>query len=281
MESKLLIEELIQKIKEKKELSSLDNNTIEELLSKELQNTKINLEKYSSFNQFYRSSICKKIISNVRSKLREIYGVFIKEGMELSQLKNITSYDDKIINKILSQHQSSNERLHIYSSIYKKIFEIIKLPKKYKLLDLACGYNPLSYKYLPTKPEYYLASDLSSKDMNIIKEFFIKTKIKGDTIALDLTKKSSILKLNEQNFDVCFLFKALDSLESISRHSSKKLIAELNCKHFVVSFPSKTIGGKKQISKDKRSWFENFCHKNNFEFKFFEFDNEIFYIFDK
>lgn len=287
MESELIISELITQIKSKKELSTLNDEFIKEILLKQLKELKIDFSKYNSFKQFSRSSICKNIISKTRSQLRIIYGVFIKEpSSNLKKILNeISTYDDEKINLILASHQSSYERLNYYQEIYKKIFSILfdlKLKKDFSILDLACGFNPIAYKYLPIKPTYYLASDLSNQDMNFIKDFFIKTKISGDAISLDLTNLKSIEKLNSlQNFDVCFLFKALDSLESSSRHISKKLISNLNCKFFVVSFPTKTLGGKKQILESKRSWFEKFCEKNNYILHTTDLNNELFYIFSK
>jgi len=84
--------------------------------------------------------------------------------------------------------------------------------------------------------------------------------------------------LATQKPTLCFLFKALDSLESVTRHSSKALLASLQADFLVVTFSLVTIGGKKQITMSKRSWFEHFCTAQKWLFERFETPNELIYI---
>ncbi|MGE0793260.1 MAG: hypothetical protein AB7V77_03735 [Candidatus Woesearchaeota archaeon] len=291
MEIELIKNIICDKIKEKKELNSLDNDFVKSQLNNFLLKNKINLEKlFSKYNdpkKFQKSSYFKEIISGVRSNLREIYGVFIKKSLSEFNKKilSINSFEDEVILNILKSHQSSNERLQHYSNLYEEIFNILfdlGLSKKYSVLDLACGFNPFAYNFFKVKPQFYFASDLSQEDMSLVNLFFKKLKISGEAKALDLLNPESINFLNnQQKFDVCFLFKALDSLETKQRHSSKNLISSLNCKYFVVSFPKLTIGGKKSISESKRTWFEKFCIKEFKKFEKFELPNEVLYIFSK
>lgn len=277
---------LIEKIKSKKELSSLDDDYVEKILQKFLKNKKIAFEKYSTIKQFEKSNTCKEIISQTRSQLRELYGVYIKQNLFIyeDKIKQINSYDAELIEVILKSHQSSNERINNYSEtynlIFQKLFEI-GLAKKFTLIDLACGVNPFSYKYFPEKPTYYFASDLSKQDMDLINIFFKNAKINGIAKAYDLLDEQNILEINKKEYDLCFLFKALDSFEKIKRHFSKKLISELNAKYFVVSFAKVTIGGKKTIGENKRFWFENFLTKEDIRFEKIDLINEIYYVFKK
>jgi 16S rRNA (guanine(1405)-N(7))-methyltransferase len=285
MEYQSITLELIKLIKNKKELNSLDDSLIETHLLKYKNEINSILNKYTSFKQFQKSAVCKDIISSIRADLREIYGVFIKTNLNNFEknIAKLNNYEDPLIEKILSGHQSSIERLNHYSKTYILIFNKLfewGLNKKYSLIDLACGFNPFAYKYLPIKPTKYLASDLSTKDMSLINSFFKNTKIKGEAIALNLLSQNDtdILK---NHYDVCFLFKALDSLESKSRHSSKKLISKINSDFFVISFPKKTIGGKKEIKLSKRTWFERFSDQNFSKKEVFEIENETFYLLKK
>ena len=285
MEFESIITELTQLIKNKKELKPLDDSLINSCILKNKKDLDSIIEKYTSFKQFQKSTLCKEIISKIRADLREIYGIFIKTNLNTFETKinQLKTYEDPLIEKILLSHQSSMERLNYYTKIYSLIFEKLiewGLNKKYSLIDLACGFNPFAYKYLPLKPTTYIALDLSTEDMVIIESFFKKTKIKGKTMALNLITQqdSEILK---QQHDVCFLFKALDSLESKSRHSSKKLISKINTKFFVISFPKKTIGGKKDIQINKRSWFDKFSDQNFTKKEIFDIENEVFYILQK
>jgi len=287
MELNLIKKEIISLIKNKKELSSIDDEFIEEKLNILLPKYKVDFSKYASFKQFQRSSNCKEIVSKLRSELREIYGVFIKTSLNdfEKKINSIKSYDDKCVDEILLAHQSSNERNSQYNLIYSKLFEelfSLGLLKKFTLIELGCGFNPFAYKFFPIKPQKYYVSDISTQDVNLISKFFKNTDICGTASQLDLLNSNSLEYLSTlEKIDLCFLLKTLDSLETKSRHISKKLISSLNCEYFVVSFPTKTLGGKKTITQSKRNWFENFCTKEFGDFKTIEIPNEIFYIFKK
>lgn len=301
MEIEFIKKEIIKHIKNKKELSSIDDNFVIDFLNKYLQKNNLDLSyfiEYKNVKQLEKSKKYKSLISEIRSELRKIYGVFIKNNSSNFKtiINNLKSYDDEIIDEILNSHQSSNERLNYYPQLYSDLFDILfslDCKQDFVILDFACGFNPFSYKYFPEKPKKYFASDLSSNDMFIINNFFKKTNISGIAIKTNLLDETEIdFLLNTINQDlifkkeknissICFLFKALDSLESIIRHSSKKLFSKINANYFVVSFPKKTLGGNKIIPDNKRNWFEKFIQKMNLEYKTHEIDNEFFYIIKK
>lgn len=279
--------ELIVLIKDKPELSSLDDSFVSHILDSFLAPLPETVfDKYSSFTQCKRSKKCKELISAVRKHLRVVYGVFIKKSLFESKNKLLTlsSYDDPFINSILQFHQSTQERFSIYKQVYQGIFSYLKkknLPKNYVLGDFACGYNPFAYKFLPNKPSHYFVADLSSRDMNFVQEFFLNTKISGTAQSFDLLSEEFSTFMSSHKFDVVFLFKALDSLESVKRHSSKRIISELQSRFIIVSFPLVTIGGNQIISSSKRWWFENFCTQNKWVFEVFSTPNEQFYLVEK
>jgi 16S rRNA (guanine(1405)-N(7))-methyltransferase len=286
---------LIKHIKEKKELSTVDNEFVLKFLEKIIKKNNLVLEefeKYTTLKQLEKSKKYKLLVSQCRSELRKVYGVFITQSTNNieQKIKKINSYTDDLIDEILGLHQSSKERQSHYSQIYLDLFELlfsIGLEKNYSLLDLACGYNPFSYKYFLVKPKYYFASDLSTEDMKQINIFFEKTKINGFAKECDLLNEIEFDNLLNIVFEkikklnVCFLLKTIDSLESVSRHSSKKILTKINADFFVVSFPKKTLGGKKTISENKRSWFEKFIQKTFSEYRTYEIENEFFYIIKK
>jgi 16S rRNA (guanine(1405)-N(7))-methyltransferase len=274
---KLLAEDVIAK----KELSNLNLDFVMEKLKKALALDKKAREKLaaSEFAKFKRSKEHERIVKSVRAELRSVYGVFImgdykKRDGYLQALKEDPSFERH--DDILRIHKSSNERLPYYDQIYEKIFEVTGLPKK--ILDLACGLNPISYPYLKCKP-YYLACDLAEKDMEFIKAYFEAMKISGDTRKIDLMKDD--LGSISKDFDVVFLFKALDSLEMLKRGVSKGLIGGLQSKYIVVSFATKSIGGRKEIKKERRAWFERLIVKLNMTSTTFEIPGELFYILKK
>ena len=280
-------EELISAIKDKPELSSLDDYFVSQILDVFLAPLPDSVfDKYSSFTQCKRSKKCKELISSVRKHLRVVYGVFIKQPLFdfKKHLSSLSSYDDPFVDNILQFHQSTQERFSTYKQVYKEIFYYLEkknLPEQYVLGDFACGYNPFSYKFLPKKPSNYFVSDLSSVDMGFVQEFFNRTNISGKATAFDLLSDEFSKFMASTKFDVVFLFKALDSLETVKRHSSKRVFSELQSRFIVVSFPSVTIGGNQTISSSKRWWFENFCEQNGWKFEVFSTSNEQFYLIEK
>jgi hypothetical protein len=107
-------------------------------------------------------------------------------------------------------------------------------------------------------------------------------KINGEVKQIDLLKENNegIANLSK-DFDITFLFKALDSLESIKRNSSRELLKSLESKFIVVSFATKSIGGNKEIKKSKRNWFTKAIAQFGFKVSTFEIPGEMFYVLGK
>ncbi|MGM5480931.1 MAG: hypothetical protein ACQESE_00825 [Nanobdellota archaeon] len=280
-------DELVDLIKQKNELSSLDDDFVKSVLQKKVApySTK-DLGKYSSFKQFKRSSLCKILLTETRKYLRDVYGVFLQKPLSSFThfTDSISSIADVKIDGLLEAHQSTRERMPYYTEIYTRIWE--ECHKKgldedsFSVLDLACGWNPFALKYFPSRPRYYFANDLSSEDMALVNRFFSKVDQDGCARAFDLLSEQFLAWLDTlPDIDVCFLFKALDSLEYAQRHSSKRLLQKLSakCKLVVVSFSRVSIGGRHEIDTKRRSWFETWCEKYGWSIEIVTVPNESFY----
>ena len=251
----LFVKEIIEDLKNKKELRELD----EEFIKNRILEYKLDIEA-DNYEEFKRDKKFKTFFKDLRRKLRIVYGMYwfkIRKDKEL-----------------LEQHHSTKERVKYYTEVYKKIFEITGKPNS--ILDLGCGLNPLSYEYLDGKIEYFVAD--IGRDIKIIKEFFDKNNIKGEAFVFDLIS-GDYNKLPEA--DVCFLFKVLESLESIERNISKEIIKKIKCKYIVVSFAKMALGGKIEIKKKGRSWFRRILSELGYEFEVFDVGNELFFIIKK
>lgn len=270
------MEKLIEAIKEKRELKNLDEKLIIEFLEKYFaKNGKVK-KTLEEKNYNPKSKEFKTIVKEIRKKLREIYGVFIKKDFSKREklLEELNKdNEDEILTKIMELHQSTKERLPYYREIYEEIFKITGKPKR--IIDLACGINPLSYPWMNTDAEYF-ASDISEKDMEFLNSFFKKENIKGKAKRIDLVEE--IKEIDNEKADICFLFKALDSFEARKKHISKKIIENLKTKWIVISFSKVSIGGNKTIDKNKRNWVRRFLKNEGFEITEFEVPNEVFII---
>ena len=263
-----MLDEITAAVKKKKELSGMADEfvkeKVEKILTKE-KKIKGKISKSKSFKEFSRSKEFKELKSIVREELRKVYGVFQKPGGK------------NTIEEKLKAHQSSEERYPHYEEIYTKIVSMIGKPKS--ILDLGCGANPYSYDYLGCSPTY-IAIDLPNDELQSIADFFKEKGITGDVYGIDLVKEYEKLgALMENNrVDVAFLFKLLDSLETIKRHISGKVLDAVNATWLIVSFPTISIGGKKHIKKERRVWFEKLLKRKGWNWQEFDVGNEAFYV---
>jgi len=277
MNEKELIAKIIFDAKKKEELSTLDDSFIEEIVKKKL-NSNFKLKKFLVNHEqknVSRSSKYKNLIKKIRAELRDVYGVYATKETKIRKecLKN------RDYNTILKSHLSTKERLPIYPSLYKKIWEITGKPKS--ILDLACGMNPFSLQYMGIKKVKYLATELSKEDCSFLNKFFRQENINGKAKAVNL------LEINEKNifekfpeFDVAFLFKFLDNSIIKNRRTAELLLKRIPARWIVVSFPTKTIG-QKEMKNANREWIKKLCEKFGYGVKTLKFEGEIFYIIKK
>jgi 2-polyprenyl-3-methyl-5-hydroxy-6-metoxy-1,4-benzoquinol methylase len=252
------MENLIEKITDKKELRGVEKEFIKKIIKEYEKN---NLEKINTLKQKEYNTKSKEYIElkkYVRKRLRELHGLFQKNKLSNKKKKeyikdnNFDFYADRT-QKFLKSHRSTKERLSYYETLYSKIEK--DTGKIMSLADLGCGLNPLSYSLLKDLKDVFCA-DINEEEIQFIQDFIINNKkIKGEALVVDLTQKENyeLIKKNTKK-DCCFLFKTLDGLESISRGASKKLLENINSKIIIISFSNKTISGKNITS--ERKWFQ-------------------------
>ena len=234
------MEELIEKIVSKKELSSIDRDFARKILDETISENRAVFEvlEEKKFNQ--KSKEFDLIVKKTRKKLRNYFGSY---NASINPLKKKSLREE-----IVKKHLSTRERLgHI-----KEFAEFIGAVKS--VLDLGCGYNPYFYDYLIGRPKY-LASDISL-DLNNIKAFFEEKGIDGDIVKLDLTldKDLEILGRISADFETTLLLKVVDPLEMQQRNITKKVLESIKSKYLVVSFSTTSISGKTKM-KTERKWF--------------------------
>lgn len=283
------IEELVESLKSKKGLTTLDDDFVRDKVDRIFASNNIIKRKFqssASFKQFSKSQEHEELQKRIRKELRAIYGVFqTDEGKARREIidKLRITHDDterkKAVDGLLETHTSTKERLPHYDEIYAVLCEKIHPTS---IVDLGCGMNPLAHHYFaqhncwPT----IVASDISADDMKFLDECFAALSIPGKTIPLDLTKDSDIAKLPAltKGADATLLFKLLDSLEEAKRHISYKLFDSIKSRWIVASFPTKSLGGKKNIARAGRSWFERLLARKGLAWETFSVENELFYV---
>jgi hypothetical protein len=280
------MKEVVADIKKKKEFATLDDTYI----AQRVQSLLLIYPKLKKGLDNPKSREYRTMIKEVRSRLREGYGVFILKGYAE---KKISDSDGEI----LATHRSSAERLHSYPQLYTKVAQSLSAVPSFntssslKVIDLGCGMNPVSYAILKKAIPNSIrceAYDISSTDTAFLNSYFKDRGIDGHAAKIDLTDEKEFVKINlskaNNQIMVCFLFKLLDTLESANRHITKKLMMHLiqnGADLLIITFPKKTIGGGSNIGENKRWWLEGFLQKENLRFEKSEVGDEIVYLVNK
>lgn len=268
---------LIKEIKEKPQLQHLDDTFIEKHLHTYFLTNGDIRKKIENRKLHKKEKIVKEIVKEIRKNIGIVYGSY-----QTSQHKKKERFlKEKNIEALLLCHKSTRERLEFYPLFYKKLLNW-HVPKG--IADIACGFNPISYiyfeQYSPKSQSYYV-SDVNKEDMDLINDFFKEFKLNGEAIAEDATKLEFLKNPHFVNKDTLFLLKALDSFEFDKKNSSKHLLEKVPQQYIVVSFPTKSLVSKKEVSLEKRNWFYKFLKVKNWKYDTFEIENEIFFLIEK
>lgn len=297
--------ELIENIKDKKELRTLDEDFILSKLEvffadksheREKAAALEKLKNSKSYKQFTKSKECKFLIKELRAELRKVYGVFIMEGYSdrkklLEELKDTEDESEirAIHDKMFLLHKSTKERVDHYTELYDTIFDTIRnfdpehfdRHQRYVFMDLACGMNPISTILFKEKIKKYYASDISTEDCQFLKDYFDITGIDAIIFPADLTDTKMFLKLEKIPVDICLIFKTLDGLERVHRDISEHLLKSIDTKYFAITFPTLSIGGVREIKEHRRLWFENLLARLGWRYEKFTLGSELLYIIEK
>lgn len=273
---------LIQDIKRKKELRSIDDIFVQEHLTKLLiQEPKILKSLQENCNS--KSKSYASVVKNVRSQLRRVYGLFRddpKERKRLVQELFISAKEKRnyLLEQILSTHSSTQERLPLYKKLYAKIFTITGKPKT--ILDLGCGINPFSFPYMNLKECIYYAYDINEEEIEAINRYFHLLH-KENSLFTGKAMVSDIINASFPKADLCFLLKMTDVIDKGKGHKrTEELLTKIPAKFVVVSFATKTMSGK-AMTAPRRSWMEWLCKRLGYGYTILEFPNEIFYVIRK
>jgi hypothetical protein len=249
--------QLIEKIKQKKELSTLSDSIVIEVLENYLKKNRISLE-------IKAEKQLKVIVKEVRAQLRLYTGRFQKSAKK----RQILLKQNKI-QELLRTHSSTEERIHFY----QKLKRIIRSLNVKSVLDLGCGINPIA---LADKNTIYYAADINQSDLDLINIYFKKNKIKGKIFYYNLKN----IKPDLPKADLCLLLKVLDVLEEKGHKIAEKIIKNISCKYFLVSFPTKTLS-KAPMKHPQRGWIERLLTRLEYKFNLIKSKNEIFYLVEK
>ncbi|MBD3209408.1 hypothetical protein GF367_03230 [Candidatus Woesearchaeota archaeon] len=279
-----MVTRLVKSIKEKKEFSALPDAFVKEKTVAYLVEHKQRAERLEHNQYNEKSKEYKTAVKEMRASLREIHGVFQK-ATDRKRKKLLAQYwaakgrgeKRKALDKLLQSHQSTNERRNHYASLYKELFTN---EEPQHILDLGCGLNPLAYDWLPNRPAY-TCCDISREETALINAFFAKKHVDGKASTCNLLRPETRKRLVTSPADTVLLFKMVDTLEAQERNSSKALITGMlqnkNIKRIIISFATKSIGGRTFRTGNQDNWFTEFLRQQRLGWHVTTTSNEEFY----
>lgn len=250
------MENILKKVKEKFELKGLPDTLVLSVIQEYIHKNKIK-NTGSEKNQ-------KIIIKAVREDLRKYTGQYASKS-------NIKNRQELLINnniqELLKQHSSTRERIEDYPFVK----DILKKFNPKSILDLGCGINPI---VIAEKGIKYHAYDINHNDLVVVEQFFKLNNLDGDVHHLDITKVITF-----PSVDICIIFKVLDIIPNKIKNT-KDILEKVDTKHFLISFATRTLTGKKMNSPYRR-WFERILQQLNYKYEVKRTNQELFYIIRK
>lgn len=256
----------VQQILKAKKYANLSPDTVERIL----EWAKVRVKK-------------KEVDKAARKKLHQIYGAYFSQGSASAFEKTVKDKPEKLAEiktfcrELMDLHSSSQERLEDLSTFYAMIFEITGVPER--IVDLACGLNPLSYPWIHEQGLIsYVGYDIDKKTTRLMNDLLASFGYPANVHFNDVFLSVPEYKEN----DVVMLLKALPCLEQQEKGISIKLLSEIQCQFLVVSFPSKSLGGKR---KGMESNYEAFLHsvvdKSSRAIHKISYEREIVYVLEQ
>lgn len=226
----------------------------------------------------------KEAIKATKNKLHQAGGMFAEEKanyddwLSLVETRRGAALHDRQIAlmSIMSHHASTRERLPILDTFYATIFA--GLPPIHSVLDVACGLNPLAIPWMNLAPAAtYHAVDIYEDMMRFLGEAMNMLGVRGKAETRDV-----IHDCPTERVDVALVLKAVPCLEQIDKRAGAILLNTINAQHIVVSYPTRTVGGRAiGMRATYEAHFNALVAGRNWPVARFEFENELVFRIDK
>lgn len=139
---------------------------------------------------------------------------------------------------VLREHASTLERVPYLDAFYAGIRQVTGAPAR--LLDLGCGLAPLALPWMDLAGDaVYHAVDVDRRGLETVGAF------------LELVAQPHVVEIGDlvtqpptAAADVALLLKVVTTLDRQDPRAAERLLAALDVRHAVVSFPRRSLGGR-------------------------------------
>ena len=175
----------------------------------------------------------------------------------------------------LDSHLSTRERLPIMEEFYRQIFALTGKPQR--LLDIACGLNPLAFPWMGLPPTIqYLAYDIHEPRINFINHYFLLQGLEPMARVQDVA-----LTVPAEQADVALFLKEMPRFERNYPGTGRNFLLELPVRYLVVSFPTISTHGGRSLVARYREFFEQLIASEGWPVEELMFDGEMVFVADK
>ncbi len=203
--------------------------------------------KQKNFNQAVKST--KKKLHQVGGAYfikRPDYDSWLEELRIIQKAKREDLFWEKCT-EIMGFHYSTKERLKVLAQFYSSIFSM--LPPIKSIMDIACGFNPLSIVKMPVSDGVrYYAYDIYHDLTDFLNGFLKMIGVEGCAETRDIIQNPPAI-----NTDLALILYSMPCLEQIEKSAGKKTLESIDANFIVVSYPVRTLGGR---VKDMRGFYQ-------------------------
>lgn len=191
-----------------------------------------------------------------KAHLHQITGAFMTADEMKTADKLLRAYkegDESAFEKTLRLHSSTRERLDGAEALYEKILGAAGNPKR--ILDLACGMNPLILGRMGLTVR---GMDISGGCVRLVNEW-------ARVMDWDVRAECRDLLCQPQmeEAELALMMKLLPVLEQQKKGSAMALLEAVPAQKICVTFPMRTLGGRKVgMEQHYTEWFEGNLPEN-------------------
>jgi len=269
-------------IEKKKQLDHLVRAVLK---SSKYRNVCEDLIKNIGMRELSKRKNLKTAIKSTKNKLHQISGAyFLKKpnyAFWLEKLRKAKKSGNedlfrKTCAEIMSYHYSTRERLDILDEFYARIFSLI--PPVQSIMDVACGFHPLSIPWMPiSKKVTYYAYDAYKDMTSFLNEFMAIDNVQGYAEVTDVVEHTP-----EVSTDLAFILNTIPCLEQIDKIAGLKILEAINANFLAVSYPAKTLGGReKNMLEHYEARFNELTQEKDWAVQRLEFRSELVFLVKK
>ncbi len=219
----------------------------------------------------------KEAVKAAKNKLHQVGGAYFESRIDfeeaLKQLAEIVD-DETAVRAwcldLMRRHASTKERLPILDEFYATT--LAGLTGVCRVLDLACGLNPLARSWMPLPADVeYIASDIYADLVGFVRDFLGVMGMNGRAHVRDL-----ITNPPTEPADLILLLKTLPVLEQVKKGAAPRLLDALKARYLLISFPARSLGGRqKGMAQNYEAQFRAWVGGRPWRIQRFEFPTEL------